>query len=329
MRALQLHGIGDLRLLDVAPPTPGPGEVVVKVEAAGICGTDRHLYKGEFPSAPPVTLGHEFSGIVTQVGVGVTLPLGARISCDPNCPCGTCPECRIGRVNLCRNNRAIGIHHDGGFGEYAKLPADRAHLLPPDLHPHHGAFCEPLACTLHGLDLGAPKPGERVMVLGGGVIGLLACQLARMAGAEVMLVTRQQAKRDLAMDLGAARTAASVAHAHQLWPEGGSLVIECAGVAETAEAAPSLAARGGRVVILGVLPQGQKISIDPFDLLFREVTLIPSFINPFTQGRAAALIASGQINVAKLISRAIGLDEAADAIANPARASEVKVLVLP
>ncbi len=329
MQATRLFGIGDLRLVEIAPPAPGPGDIVIRVEAAGICGTDRHLFKGEFPSAPPVTLGHEFSGIITGVGAGVTLPLGTRVTCDPNCPCGTCPECRAGRVNLCRLNRAIGIHDDGGFATFARLPAHRAHVLPADLNPLYGAFCEPLACTLHGLDLGAPRPGERVIVLGGGVIGLLALQLAMRAGAEVMLVTRQRAKRDLALDLGAISTAASVAQARALWPEGASLVVECAGVAETVEQAPGLCARGGRVVILGVLAQHEKVRIEPFDLLFREISLLHSFINPFTQARATSLIASGAINVAKLISRTIPLSETVDAIANPARPGEVKVLILP
>ncbi len=329
MQATRLFGIGDLRLVQIAPPSPGPGEIVIRVEAAGICGTDRHLYKGEFPSDPPVTLGHEFSGIITEVGAGVALPLGLRVTCDPNCPCGTCPECRAGRVNLCRYNRAIGIHDDGGFAQFARLPAHRAHALPADLNPLYGAFCEPLACTMHGLDLGAPKPGERVIVLGGGVIGLLALQLARLAGAEVMLVTRQRSKRDLALDLGASTTAASTAEALTLWPEGANLVIECAGVAETVEQAPALCARGGRVVILGVLAKGEKVAIEPFDLLFREITLLHSFINPFTQRRAAALITSGAVNVAKLISRTIPLADSLEAIANPPRPGEVKVLILP
>ncbi len=329
MQALRLYGIGDLRLVEQTEPTPGPGEIVVKVEAAGICGTDRHLFKGEFPSAPPVTLGHEFCGIVTAKGPGVTLDLGARVTCDPNCPCGLCPECRQGRVNLCRNNRAIGIHDDGGFAQFARMPAHRAHLLPATLHPHHGAFAEPLACTLHGLDLGAPRAGERVIVLGGGVIGLLAVQLARNAGAEVMLVTRQSAKRDLALDLGATATAATAEEVLRHWPEGASLVIEAAGVAETVEMAPALTARGGRIVILGVLAQGEKVHIEPFDLLFREIALLPSFINPFTQARAAAMIASGAVDVARLISRTIPLAEGAEAIANPPRPGEVKVLILP
>lgn len=329
MKALRLHGIGDLRLEEAAPPQPGPGEVVIRVEAAGICGTDRHLLKGEFPSAPPVTLGHEFCGRITARGEGVSLPLGALVSCDPNIPCGACAECRRGRVNLCPFNRAIGIHLDGGFAEYARMPAHRAHLLPDDLDPCHGAFCEPLACTLHGLDLGAPRPGERVMVLGGGVIGLLAVQLARAAGAEVMLVTRQAAKRDLAQDLGARHTAASPAEALRLWPAGADLVIEAAGVRETVEAAPALTARGGRIVLLGVLPQGEGARIEPFDLLFREIQLLPAFINPFTQGRAAAMIASGAIAVAPLISRRLSLAEAAPALAAPPAPAEVKVMILP
>ena len=329
MHAVRLYGTGDLRLTPGDTPEPGPGETVIRIEAAGICGTDRHLFKGEFPSAPPVTLGHEFSGIITAIGKGVDLPLGGRVACDPNCPCGACGFCRAGKPNLCPQNRAIGIHVDGGFATYAKFPANRAHGLPASLNPLFGAFCEPLACTLHGLDLGAPRPGERVVVLGGGVIGLLAVKLAKLAGAEVMLVTRQAAKRRLAEELGADFTAETLDAAHTLWPNGGSLVLECAGVPETVGFSPILCTPGGRVVILGVLPQGTKVAIEPFDLLFREISLIYSFLNPFTQGRAANLIARGIIQVAPLISRQLTLDEAVQAISQPPLPKDVKVLILP
>ena len=325
MRAVQLLGHQSIGLVDLPRPTADAGEVLVRVEAAGICGTDRHLYMGEFPSAPPVTLGHEFSGIV----VAGDLPLGSRVTCDPNIPCGTCGPCRRGRVNLCENNVAIGIHTNGGFAEFATLPLHRAHLLPADLPPLHGAFCEPLACTLHGIDLGTVAAGERVTVLGGGVIGQLAVQLAALAGAEVMLVTRQPSKRELGRDMGASVTAATAAEAQAIWPLGADLVLECAGVAETVVMAPHLTARGGRIVILGVLPKGQMVQIEPFDLLFREITLIHSFLNPFTHARATNLIATGRIRVAPLISRVIPLEEAAEAIANPALPSDVKVLVQP
>lgn len=329
MRASRLLSAGVMGLTDLPQPRPAPGEVVIRVEAAGICGTDRHLVRGEFPCTPPVTLGHEFAGRIVDRAEDVTLPLGALVACDPNIPCGTCPECRQGRPNLCRANVAIGIHRDGGFAEFAALPAHRAHRMPDGLSPLHAAFCEPLACTLHGIDRGAPLPGERVIVLGGGVIGMLAAQLAQLAGAEVMLVTRQRAKRDLAETLGAHCTAGSAAEAQALWPEGAALVLECAGVAETVAAAPRLAARGGRVVILGVLPQGETVAFDPFDLLFREVALIPAFLNPFTQGRAADLIAHGRLRLDPLITRTIPLEEVAAAVSNPARPGEVKVMVLP
>ncbi|MFN0114828.1 MAG: zinc-dependent alcohol dehydrogenase family protein [Paracoccaceae bacterium] len=329
MRAARLMAVGDFRVVRVPAPEPGPGEILVRIEAAGICGTDRHLFHGEFPCTPPVTLGHEFSGIVEAVGPGVAGPaLGDRVTCDPNIACGTCTFCHEGRVNLCERLVAIGVHRDGGFAELAAIPAHRAFPLPAGLHPHHGAFCEPLACCLHGMDLAAIRPGERVAVIGGGVIGLLVVQLAALAGAEVMLVTRSIEKQALGRDFGA-KAAASPDAALGLWPAGADAVIECAGVSETVRDAPRLARRGGRVVILGVLAKGAMVGIEPFDLLFREVRLIPSFINPFTHARAAALIASGRIAVQPLISRTIGIGELPAAVANPPQPGEVKVLAVP
>ena len=329
MRATRLMATHDIRTAEVPVPDPGPSEVLVRIEAAGICGTDRHLFKGEFPCTPPVTLGHEFSGIVVGRGSGVDIAEGVRVVCDPNDWCGRCDACLRGRVNLCQRNVATGIHRDGGFAEYAVFPAHKAVALPADLDPLHGAFCEPLACTLHGLDIGAPVAGERVLVIGGGVIGLLALQLARLAGAETMLLTRHPAKHALARSLGAAETAATPDEAARTWPGGADLTLECAGVPETVECAPRLTRAGGRIVVLGVLPRGSTVPIEPFDLLFREIQLHFAFINPFTQVRAAKLITSGRIAITPLISRVIPLGAAAATIAEPPAPGEVKVLVVP
>lgn len=329
MRAVRLFAPGELRCVEVPVPEPGPGEVLVKVAAAGICGTDRHLYLGEFPSKPPVTLGHEFAGTVEAVGAGVEMALGTPVVCDPNIWCGTCEACSRGRVNLCARNVATGLLRDGGFAEYAVFPAWKAVALPVGLEFARAAFAEPLACTLHGVDVGAPRPGERAIVIGGGVIGLLALQLARLAGAETMLLTRSDGKRALGTRLGATTTAATPEEARAIWPEGADLVLECAGVPATVTAAPGLARAGGRVVILGVLAQGATVPIEPFDLLFREVRLDFAFINPFTTTRAAALIASGAIEVAPLVSRTISLEDAVAVIASPAQTGDVKVLVVP
>lgn len=329
MQAVRLHAAHDLRLDEVDIGPPGPGDVTIRVEAAGICGTDRHLYRGEFPSKGLVTLGHEFSGIITAKGDGVDLPLGLRVTCDPNDACMTCGPCLRGRVNLCDRNVATGIARDGGFAPFATFPARKALALPADLPPLHGAFSEPLACALHGMDMAALQPGERCMIIGGGVIGLLALQLARLAGAETLLLTRSRQKQCLGADLGADHAATTAQEALRIWPQGADAVIECAGVVETVEAAPSLCSSGGRIVILGVLPKGQKVRIEPFDLLFREIQLLHSFINPFTQGRAAELIANGRIRVEPLISRVISLAEAVDTIRNPAPAGEIRAIVVP
>lgn len=328
MQATRLIDVGDIRTIDVPEPQPGPGDIVIQVEAAGICGTDRHLYKGEFPSRPDTTLGHEFSGLVVDAG-GSGLKPGTRVTCDPNTWCGACDQCRKGRVNLCANNIATGIHRDGGFAEFCAFPAHKAHVLPDDIDPLFGAFCEPLACTMHGMDIGATQPGERVLVIGGGVIGLLAVQLARIAGGEVMLLTRSAAKQDLGRSMGAHLTAGSEDEAKAHWPEGADLVVECAGVDDTVAMSPALTRTGGRIVILGVLPDGTKVPIEPFDLLFREIQMHFSFLNPFTHDRAARMVAEGAIDVAPLITRRISLAEAADAIATPAPGGEVRAIIVP
>jgi L-iditol 2-dehydrogenase len=339
MKAVRLEAIGNIFVREVEKPLPGPEDLLVRVEACGICGTDRHLLLGEFPSTPPVTPGHEFCGIIEAMGGGVSgFATGQRITGNPNIHCGRCDQCQANRVNLCRNLQAIGIHRDGGFAEYVIVPQKQAYPLPPSLNPLHGAFCEPLACCLHGIDIAQIKTGSSVIVLGGGVIGLLTVQLARLAGAaSVVLATRQESKRRLAEELGATvgidpnagDLVDCITGPEGILPGGADVVFECAGVTETVGQSVRLARSGGTAVILGVMAHGAKVSFEPFDILFRELRILGSFINPDTHGRAAAMIASGIIKVAPLISRTISLDEAPEAIRNPARAGEVRVLVVP
>lgn len=339
MKAVRLEATGKLFLREVEKPVPGPGDLLVRIEACGICGTDRHLFHGEFPSRPPLTLGHEFAGIIEAIGPDVIgFRPGMRVTGDPNIACGLCDQCHHGRVNLCRNLRAIGISRDGGFAVYVILPQKQAFALPLELDPLHGAFCEPLACCLHGVDLANIKNGSSVIVLGGGVIGLLTVQLARLAGAtRILLVTRNAEKRALAEKLGAtasfdpsqADVMSGIVGDGGLLPGGADVVFECAGVPDTMMQAPRLAKSGGTAVILGVMPQGAKVEIEPFDLLLREVSLIGSFINPFTHQRAADLIATGAIKVEPLISRRITLEQAPETISNPAPNGEIRALVIP
>jgi L-iditol 2-dehydrogenase len=204
MRAVRLEAVEELRVCEVEERPLAGDELLVRVEACGICGTNRHILRGEYPAQLPVTLGHEFAGAVVATGAEAALPVGTRIAVDPNIACGSCRECRRGDVCLCPRRVALGVDLDGGLAEYAVVPASQAYPLPPDVPAEWGALCEPLACCLRGLDLAGIRPGMSVAILDGGVIGQLMVQLARLAGAiTIILATRQAGRRALAESLGA------------------------------------------------------------------------------------------------------------------------------
>jgi len=336
MKAARLNAVGEMRIEDVPTPVAGPGEVLVRVEATGICGSDRHMFRGEYPTALPVTLGHEFCGIVEAQGSGAErIPVGTKITCDPNIACGHCTACRAGRPNLCHRLTAIGVFRDGGFAEYVAIPEAQAFELPSGLSPLHGAFSEPLACCLHGLDVARLQPGMSVAVLGGGVIGLLMVELARLAGATaIILSTRQAARRALALELGATHAIDPgagdvVAAINGISPGGVDVTLECAGVPETFREAIAATGRGGTVVVFGVMPKGEIVGVEPFDLLFRELRVEGAYLNPFTHARAAQMVAGGTLSLDRLITRTIPLEDLPAALAAPPMPGEIKTMVLP
>lgn len=332
MRAARLHAPGRMLVEEVPRPVPGPHDLLVRVEACGICGSDRHMFKGEYPTAKPVTLGHEFSGIVEVVGEAVDgFETGTRITGDPNVACGACDFCRAGRPNLCPELKPIGVMRDGGFAEYVLVPATQAAALPSDLDPRHGAFCEPVSCCLHAIDIARIPPGGSVLIIGGGVIGLLMVQLARLAGAgTVGLSTRQAPRRALALELGATGVAdpsdgdEAVA---ALIPGGADVVFECAGLGETLLQATRLARRGGTVVLFGVVPEAERITISPFELLTRELRLESAWLNPLTHRRAADLIAAQTLSLDPLITRTIGIDQVPQVVGAAPEFGEIKVIM--
>jgi 2-desacetyl-2-hydroxyethyl bacteriochlorophyllide A dehydrogenase len=338
MRAVRLEGVGELHVHEVEQRPPAAHELVVRVEACGICGTDRHILRGEYPAHLPVTLGHEFAGEVVVTGIEAALPVGTRIAVDPNIACGSCRECRRGDVCLCPRRVALGVDLDGGLAEYAVVPASQAYPLPPDVPAEWGALCEPLACCLRGLDLAGIRPGMSVAILGGGVIGQLMVQLARLAGAvTIILATRQAGRRALAESLGATATVdpraadvvAAVAEPDGLAPGGVDVALECAGAVETFEQAVALARRGGTVLVFGVAPQGAQARISPFDIFARELRIVGSYLNPLTHGRAVELVASGRLALTPLVTRQLALEEVPSALAAPPEPGEVKIMVLP
>lgn len=329
MKAVVLNQINDLQVTEIPTPQPGLDQVVIQVLACGICGTDRHIYKGEYPSAKPVVLGHEFGGRVTAIGSGVTeITVGDLVSIDPNIVCGRCEDCLAKRTAFCPELTALGVNINGGLAEYALVPKSQVYKVPQNLNPNYLAFIEPLACTIRGFDLANLKGGEKVAVLGGGVIGLLAVQLAKLANAkEIVLITRQAARREVALKIGATRAIDPNQEEVAKVLQGMDVSFECAGSTITFQQAQSITRRGGSIIVLGLTAQGVEVPISPFDLVVNEHKIQGSFLNPHTQRRAADLVASGQLQLDPLISKVLPLAEVPALLNSDPGEGDIKYIV--
>ena len=199
MKASRFLGNKTFAVTDLPTPHAGPGELVLRNQVCGVCGTDVHIYHGEPGSAdvnPPVVLGHEYSGEVVEVGEGVTgFAVGDHVTVDPNIYCGHCAYCQNGKKQLCPSMEAVGVTRDGGFAQYSRIPASQAFKLEPTVPWEAAAMAEPLACCLHGIDLAGIQVGDKVCVVGGGAIGLLMVQLAKLSGASQIVLSEPNEKR--------------------------------------------------------------------------------------------------------------------------------------
>jgi 2-desacetyl-2-hydroxyethyl bacteriochlorophyllide A dehydrogenase len=331
MKAVRFHGRGDLRLDELAVPDPQPGEVRLRPLAAGICGTDAHIVQGEFPATCPVVLGHEVAGIVDAVGAGVKgLSEGDLVTVQPNTYCGACRYCRMGREHLCTELRAYGVHLNGGFAKAMVVPARVAYRLPPGMDSRIGCLAEPLACCVHGMDRLDMHSGSTALVIGAGLVGLMLTRLARLAGAGSIVVSEpQQARRGSALEFGADRVVdpRNSEREEMSSGRGFDVVIDAVGSADTFEHAIDNATRGGRVLVFGVAAIAATARIRPYDIYARELTVIGSFINPYTHERAVSLLP--QMGLEKLKINAFPLEEFRHAFAAQADGSAAKVEILP
>jgi len=336
MRAAVYRGPGRIAVESREVPRPGPSDLLIRVKACGVCGTDVHILDDEFPAPPGIALGHEYTGVVTEVGREVNgFAPGDSVAVDPNIACQMCHACRRGDVHLCEKLEALGVTRDGGFAELCALPATQAYHLPPGLSLEESVLLEPLSCCLHGLDLANVRPGDRVAILGAGPIGLLMTQLVRNAGASYVLVSDPiPDKRTLAARLGAdevvdPKTIPLGDALRRRAPEGADAVLECVGAPATAAQALDLARRGGTVVWFGVNPPGATIPVEPYAIYRKELTIRAAFVNPHTFARAIHLLTQGRVQGAPLISHRFDLAGVAEAIATVKAGRAIKALVLP
>lgn len=318
----------------------GPHQVKVKNMACGVCGTDVHIYHGEKGSAavtPPVVLGHEYAGIVVEVGEAVTnVKVGDHVTMDPNMYCGICRPCRMGRKQNCEHLYALGVNTNGGFAEYSVCPDTQCYLLDPSLSFDVGAMTEPLACAIHGVDKVGVRSGDVVLVIGGGAIGLMMVQLAKLAGAAKVVLSEPIAvRREIGLSVGADfaidPTSSDLNQEFQAFTglDGADVVIECVGRPIAAKQAIAAAGLTGKVLLFSVPAPDATIELPLFDVYKKELTIVGSMINPDTHERAVALLNSGRMQMEPLITHRFPLAQLEDAIRCQMGTESVKVIVRP
>jgi L-iditol 2-dehydrogenase len=333
------RGEGNVALRAVPIPEPAVGEVLLAVRAAGICGTDLHIYHDEFPTWPPVVLGHELAGEVAAVGTGVTrVAPGDRVTTETYFHlCGACRFCRGGQPNLCPERRSIGSGVNGGFAPFVVVPERNVHRLPERLTFQEAALTEPLACVVHGaLELPKMTAGDVAVVAGPGAIGLLTVQVARAAGAAVVVLGTATDRRrlDLARDLGAARVidvesedaVPIVAEMSDGW--GADIVFECSGAGPAALGLLPLARRGGQYAQIGLF--GRPVAWDLDQVCMKELRVTGSNASvPSAWRTALRLLGDGSVRTAPLVSDVYALADWEYAFRRFERRDGVKLLLDP
>lgn len=319
----------------VADPACRPDEVVVQVGATGICGTDLHIYHNEYMSDFPVIPGHEFGGVIVEVGKDVTdFRAGERVAVDPNLYCGHCYFCRNEQSNHCLNWQGVGITRPGSFAQYVAAPARATYRVPDSLTDAQAAFIEPVSCVVHAMKRLRVWPADEVLIFGAGPMGLLLVQVMRHNGAsQVVVVEKQPDRLALARKLGA--TAAITAGSDQaealkeLAPYGFAIVIDATGVPAVIEQAFDYLKPRGQYLQFGVVPNHATVRVSPYDIFHKDWTIIGSFALCYTFQAAIAWMASGVVDVNPLISHQLPLSSFQSAFESFAAGETLKVQLLP
>ncbi len=323
MRALVKEDVGLDRVVfrDWPAPVPGADEILVRVQAAAVCASDIHLWRDEFLCAPPFVLGHEFSGQVEQVGANVTnVRPGDRIVSENNpYACGHCRVCRAGFPNVCPDKRAIGFKSDGCFADRLKLPAKLVHKVPAGVSPVAAALSEPLAVAIHAVeDRCGIEPGDVVVVLGPGAIGLLCAQVARAEGAARVIVAgtdrdepqRLACARQLGFETANVQRENLEERVKQLTGGlGADVVVEAAGVAPAIESAIRLVRRAGRIVVLGLT--GKKSVTVEWDQMVGKGLRVDFSFSSRTRNwvKAMEYLAAGTVATLPLVTARVPLED--------------------
>lgn len=336
MRALVYKSPGNLNVEDIKVPVLGDYDVLIKVLYCGVCGTDIHIFYGDggaFDVISPLIMGHELSGIVEKVGGKVTkVKEGDLVSVNPNDMCGECYYCKNAMEQFCENIVGVGTTIDGGFAEYCKASEKQVFKFKEGVDAVTASMTEPVSCCIHGIDLCNIKLGDEVMVIGGGPIGLIMMQLAKMAGAgKVILSEPISPKREVARKLGADIVIDPIETDVETFIKDNckniDVVIECVGKIQTIENAIRWAGHQATVMMFGLTGPKQTLHIKPDVVFKKELKLTSSFINPYTFERAVSVLESGRINVKDIISDIVELEDCVKVFEDERYRRKGKVLI--
>jgi L-iditol 2-dehydrogenase len=335
VRAAVLRGPGDVVIEERPVPRPGPAEVVVRVRSVGVCGSDTHYYDhgriGSFVVEAPLVLGHEAAGEVTELGPGVTrLTVGQRVSVEPGVPDLTCEQCLAGRYNLCPDMRFFATPPiDGAFAEYVVVHEAFAHPVPEIISDDAAALLEPLSVGIWACKKARVSAGDRVLITGAGPIGLVSVQAALAFGAtEVIVSDVNPARLALAKDLGATEVVDARETTLSDLPRPPGVLLECSGHAPAISDAIRALDRAGRAVLVGM--GGDEVPLPVSVVQERELELTGTFRYAGTWPTAIALVASGRIDLDRLVTGTYRLDQAEDALTAGRRDQRtVKVVIRP
>jgi len=335
-------GNGNMAVREVDEPKAGAGQIKVEVKAAGICGSDLHIFHDDIagiPINPPVITGHEFCGVVTEIGQGVTeWKIGDRVTSETAFSfCGNCLHCRTSRYNLCNNRRTLGYWYNGVFAKYTIVPKERVHRLPDQVDYIAGALCEPLACVTHAvLELTTVTSGDVVLVSGPGSIGLLSLQVVKSQGATVVVsgTDIDSQRLSMAKKLGADHTIDVTRDnvndvINRLTDSrGADVVLECSGAPRAANDGLMLTRKGGQYTQIGLF--GKPIQIDFEKICFREIKVTGSLGSTWTSWeKAIRLIAAGTVNTRDLVSDVMPITEWEKAFRKFENKDGMKIVLTP
>jgi len=337
MKAVVYHGGAEVRYEDLPDPTPSEGELLIRVAYAGVCGSDVTIYTGKHKRVrPPVVMGHEVVGEIAALGApDPELRVGDRVVAEPLVPCGECYVCRGGRYNACRNLRHLGIDVNGMFAQYVLVQRKRVYKLPEGMSLEKAALVEPTAVAVHAVRLSGVKLGDRVLVLGGGPIGLLAAQVARAASSlPVDLVEPSPWRLELARKLGFDPIDPKKGDVERevldrTEGKGADVLIDAAGVGATAQQLPSLVRIQGTVGMVA-MPK-ESLVVDLTALVLKEVNLVGcrAYIRPDFEA-AIGLIDRGVVDTEALVSHVMPLERWQDALEMARKGdTSMKILLKP